>query len=729
MGMQQEPVNDINSLGNNGRGLLHAYSMILFLKNPLAGFIILVTTLLVPNIGFAGLIAAITGLATARALQFPQISSGMHIYNSLLVGLSLGAFYQLNFYLLLLILLGAIIAVFLTVALASLLWAQDKLPVLSLPFVIVAMIMAFAARSYQNLDYFVPAELISMDWINVQIITFLSTLGAIFFLSNPLVGIVLFAIIFIQSRYLALLAIGGYVSGYTLLNLMIGELPANLAVWSGFNFALVAMAIGGIFTIPSLSSFVLAMLAAAFAALLTTAMQNLLIGYGLPVLAFPFLLTTITLLAALHRRLGTSPPYLARLPALPEINYERARLARVRNGDIGSIPLLLPFYGEWDIYQGFNGEHTHKSSWSHALDFYITEDGKSFDESGRNLEDYYCFGLPVQSPAYGTIIRCNDKFRDNAPGEMDTTNNWGNFILIRLDTGDHVLLAHLRHNSLKVKEKDRVEPGDVLAACGNSGRSPQPHIHMQAQHEAALGSPTTRFHIASVVITSADADPRYHVVATPHKDDRIQAAEVSEKLAANLHLPVGRSLHYAMQGDGIEKTVEREFTVKVTLEGEYRLHSNSGASAAFEEINGVLAFYDRSGPQDKVLDAWLLANGLTPLTEHAHNWLDSPSSQLYPLTWLQKLWLAIRYPLGSGLNSHYQRVWDRDKQHWIQTSTHQLGLSKKTCVQCESLFDPDKGCTQFSITQNQQTTTSQLINVGLISDQGIPGWSEAVKDE
>ena len=489
------------------------------------------------------------------------------------------------------------------------------------------------------------------------------------------------------------------------------------------------MAIGGIFTIPSIASFIVAMVAAAIAALLTTAMQNLLIGYGLPVMAFPFLLTTLTLLAALHRRLATSPPYLAQLPALPEINYERARLARVRNGDIGSIPLLLPFYGEWDIYQGFNGEHTHKSSWSHALDFYITEDGKSFDESGRNLEDYYCFGLPVQSPAYGTIIRCNDKFRDNPPGEMDTTNNWGNFVLIQLDTGDHVLLAHLRHNSLKVKEKDRVEPGDVLAACGNSGRSPQPHIHMQAQHEAALGSPTTRFHLASVVITSADGTPRYQVVATPQKGDRIQAAQVSEKLAANLHLPVGRTLHYNLQGKNPEFTSEHQFIVRVTLAGEYRLHSDRGASAAFQEINGVLAFYDRSGQQDTVLDAWLLANGLTPLTEHAHSWVDSPSCKLYPLSWLQKLWLSIRHPLGCGLDSHYQRQWDRDQHHWIQTSTHWLGLSKNTRVECESLFDPDRGCTQFSITQNGQKLTSQLIDVGLISDQGIPGWSEGIKND
>jgi len=727
--MKNEADKESNTLRNNTLGILRAYATIVFLNHPAAGAIILLTTLFFPNSGLAGLLAAITGLVTARAMQFPQIASGMHIYNSLLVGLSLGAFYQLDYYLVLLIIIGAILAVFLTVALASLLWRQDQLPVLSLPFVIVAMTMAFAARSYENLQYYIPSELINTDWLSVQADTFFSTLGAIFFMTHPVVGAVLFLIIFIQSRYLALLAISGYFTGITLLNLLIGDLPANLAAWSGFNFALTAMAIGGIFSIPGLASFSLAILAAAIAAVITTALQNLLIGYGLPVMAFPFLITTITVLAAMRIRSGLVAPYLAAVPDLPEINYERARLSRVRNGDIGSIPLLLPFYGEWSIYQGFNDIHTHKLSWQHALDFYILEEEKSFTNQGKKLEDYFCFGLPVLSPAYGTVIRCQDKFKDNTPGEMDTTNNWGNFILIQLDTGDHVLLAHLRQNSIKVTEKARVEPGDIIAACGNSGRSPQPHIHLQAQHGATLGSATQRFHMASIVVTSKQAAPRYQLVCSPEKGDAVQAANISEKLAENLHLPVGRCLDYSMKNEQTGQTLNRKFTVEVTLSGQYRLTSTTGASAAFEEINGVLAFYDRTGPQDFVLDVWLLANGLTPLTEHAHNWHDSPSAKLYPRLLLQRFWHTLIHPLGYGLDSRYERSWDEQKKIWKQTSTHIAGLSKNLTAHCESIFNPDVGCTQFSININNNKHSASLINIGLVSDQGIPGWSEAINHE
>ena len=203
--MNNHDTHRAGSLHNNILGVLRAYATILFLNHPLSGLIILLSTLFFPNLGIAGLIGAITGLALSRFLNFPQISSGMHIYNSLLVGLSLGAFYKLDYYLVILVILGSILAVFLTVALAAALWRQDELPVLSLPFVIVAMTMAFSARSYQSLEYYIAPYTAAGDFINVCVDTFLSAMGAIFFMANPMVGLVLFFIIIIHSRYLAFL--------------------------------------------------------------------------------------------------------------------------------------------------------------------------------------------------------------------------------------------------------------------------------------------------------------------------------------------------------------------------------------------------------------------------------------------------------------------------------------------------------------------------------------------
>lgn len=714
------------SLIDSMQGLLRAYSSIIFLEKPQAGLIVLAATMTVPNLGLSGLIGAVAGVGVARLLNFSYISSGMHIYNSLLVGLSLGAFYTIDLNLILLIVLGAVLAIFLTVTLASLLWRYDALPVLSLPFVIVAMTLAFAAHNFGNLTQFTALNPWPVTFISEYVDTFLGTMGAVYFVTHPLVGIVIVALILVYSRYLALLAICGFSIGYGVLVLLSGELPGNLVAWSGFNFALTAMAIGGIFMIPGWSSFILAMVAAAFAALLTTAMHNFLFGYGLPVMAFPFILTSLTVMAAMRRRVSVYPPHMAPVPDLPEKNAERARLARVRNGGADSVAILAPFLGEWDIYQGFDGEYTHRQAWRYALDFYILDDGKSYTGKGNRLEDYHCFGVPVIAPVYGTVTRIRQAFDDNAPGEMDVQNNWGNFILIALDNGNYVLLAHLQKNSVKVKEGQRVRPGDRLAKCGNSGRSPQPHLHLQVQSDAILGSPTIPFHLASVVISSAGKPPVYHVVAVPEVGQRIQPARDDEVLAANLHLPVGRCLRYTVSNQS-EKTWERTFHVDVTLSGVYRFVSDSGAAACFQEGNGVLAFYDRTGPNDSVLDAWLLANGLTPLTERAASWADAPTANLLPLNGLQRLFCVIRHPMAAGLNSNYQRSWVDEEKCWRQTATHELTLfGKGYTARTDSRFDPDHGCTVFSLEFDENRIQARLLNVGLMEDQGIPGWQEPV---
>jgi hypothetical protein len=46
--------------------------------------------------------------------------------------------------------------------------------------------------------------------------------------------------------------------------------------------------------------------------------------------------------------------------------------------------------------------------------------------------------------------------------------------------GPFVLVAHLRRGSVRVAPGGTVAAGDVLGACGNSGNSTQPHIHVQA---------------------------------------------------------------------------------------------------------------------------------------------------------------------------------------------------------------------------------------------------------
>ena len=703
----------------------HAYSSVIFCKNVAIGLVLLCTTSWYSNIGIAGLIATIVALITLHLFNFENDNQEIHILNSTLVGLSLGLFFQLNLTLTIIIVFSSVLTVFFSIALSGLLWRLFRAPVLSLPFILISVLANSIARNNSNLHDFYSLTSFTEKIFDPWVDTFFSSLGATFFTPHPVAGIIIFICLLAYSRYLAFLAVCGYIIGFSTFVILTGNPQPEFIAWSGFNFILTAIALGGIYSIPGIASFGFAMLGACLAALLSVPVQKLLLLYGLPIMALPFAITTITLLIAVTSRTRQSALVLASEPGPPEINYERSRLARIRQGGNDSVPLLTPFYGTWNIYQGFNGKHTHQSPWQHALDFIIKEEGKSYTESGQHLEDYFCYGAPVISPVYGTVIRIIDNLPDNTPGEMDTKNNWGNLVLIRTENGLHVLLAHLSQNSIKVSEGEWIKPGTPVANCGNSGRSPQPHLHLQVQQHAQLGSSTIPFHLCSVIKSRPNNNSEYQVVANPIEDDIISPAEIDGKLAAPLHLPVGRTLHYKLEGTDIKTETEHQLRVDVSIKGQFRLVSDSGASVAFSEANGVIAFYDRSGPADKLLDMWTLCLGLTPLTERASVWKDSPSVNLLPLTKLQKLAVYLICPLGCGLHSHYERNWDEANNIWIQAATHSLNTTNiKLRASTSIKLDPHAGCIELHLVMGSKQWRAVLTETGLKEDIGIPGRSE-----
>jgi len=704
--------------------LPNAYSAVMFIKHPAAGTVICLTTLWQPNIGLAGLLATITGLSVLRLFQFPDDAIQAHSLNSLLVGLSLGAFFELNIYLVVLIIMCAALVTFLSITLADSFWRLGQVPVLSLPFVMVALFASLIANNTEKLTHHfslnTQTEHLFTPWID----TFFSAIGTTFFTPNPLIGFAIFICILLYSRYLAFLTISGYIVGFSTFIFFVDNPQPYLIAWSGFNFMLTAIALGGIYTVPSIVSFGYAMLGASLAALLCVAIQNFLLLYGLPVMAIPFVIITLTLLIAMRKQSRSSSLCLATEPGQPELNYERTRLARIRQGGLNSVPLLTPFYGSWRVYQGFNGPHTHKVPWQHALDFFMLENGKSFSGNAIRLEDFYCYNAPITSPVYGIVVRIVNNITDNPPGEIDTKNNWGNLVLIRLETGQHVLLAHLKFNSIQVTEGEWIKPGLLIGNCGNSGRSPQPHLHLQVQQDATLGSQQYRY-LCSVIVNKNELEAEYKVVSQPQEQDCIEAAELDKHLSTRLHFPVGRTLSYEMQSTDTNKKTAYHLYVEVTLNGQFRIHSNSGASVAITEANGVLALYDRNGPADIFINLWTLCLGLTPLTERAKQWDDAPSSALLPLSWSQRLWLTLLQPLGNGLNSRYHRQWSSKTNTWLQEGNHVLSIgTKKTTAKTTATISPEDGCTELTLSFAGKEWRAYLTETGLSEDQGIPKWNQ-----
>jgi len=179
----------------------------------------------------------------------------------------------------------------------------------------------------------------------------------------------------------------------------------------------------------------------------------------------------------------------------------------------------LPFRGVWRVWRGhdvFEGHRQRADAQAFAYDFVYERWGSERRPpearaaagprrmSGRTpraaaaqersaasgqLADFYAFGRPVLAPAEGIVVRAVDgepdrppvmtRLRFAHPAVENPRQLFGNYIVIDHGHGEFSLLAHLRRGSLRVKRGDRVRRGQVIAECGNSGTSAQPHLHFQ----------------------------------------------------------------------------------------------------------------------------------------------------------------------------------------------------------------------------------------------------------
>ena len=616
-------------------------------------------------------------------------------------------------------LVGLIAAVFsgwLTGVFGRLAWSLIQLPILSLPFALVAMFTAAAGRSISTLGF--SAYVAPPSLFGLQIDQFLSAFGNLYFLSDPLAGLLVLLVLAAFSRYYLVIASLGYLAALLWLKLM-GVAPEHLVgtAW-GSNAILAALLVGGLFARPSVLTALLALLAAVMASWLALALGNILAVAHLLPFSIPFVLAAWLVLYAALRNVKLISRFNIATPDLPECSHERAQISRGRVGDPASVALALPFDGEWTVSQGVSGRHTHRGLWRYALDFIVIKDGTSFSGHGNRLEDFHCYGQPVLSPAYGQVWRIANDIPDNTPGTVNVAAHWGNCVVIRIADGKFVVVAHLKPGSVRAFPGSWVKPGDLLGHCGNSGRSPQPHIHLHLQAGDEPGAPTLPFHLASVLISEHGEAPRYELAVVPK-----ESSSLTRVIAGDVRpfpLLAGRGLRYRVQCEG---NAASDWTLRceVDEQGRLVLVSSNGGRCVAESTWAVFSCYERSGAADPYLDLWLLACGYTPASFHVDRWSDrfTPARLLTQAT---AQWVAaFAWPWASFAESHYRRQWDEMAQGWRQIAIHR---QKKTGIEIttEALIAPQLGCTSLSGDIDGSRYTLQATKTFQRADIGVPGW-------
>jgi len=497
---------------------LNSYSIIFFLNNKLFAIGILVFTFFNFYAGLSGLIATLMAVLIADSIGFDkdQLRKGFYSFNSLLIGLGMGTFFDPGIVYFSLLILAVLLTLILSVTLSGWLGKQG-LPYLSIPFVIGFWVIVLPSSSFVNLGltqrniywineaYAVGGShlvnfLQAVDGFSTNNLadTYLRSLSSIIFQDNILSGLLISILLLLSSRIAFSLSIVGFFSAYFFASFT-GSDTAGFSYYNiGANYIMTALAIGGFFVVPSGRSYLWTFLLVPLTSLVLLFMSKLFGSIQLPVFSLPFSIVVILFVHFLMLRKKPSGLILTPIQYYsPETNLYSYANNKIRLSQLLFFPLHLPFWGKWIVSQGHDGKYTHKGDWSNAYDFMLLdEEMKSYSSNGLLCENYHCYNKPVLAPADGIVEEIIDQIDDNEIGKINTINNWGNTIIIRHLPGLYTQLSHLRKDSFKVSKGDLVKCGDILATCGNSGRSPQPHLHFQVQTSPNTGAKTLDYPFA-----------------------------------------------------------------------------------------------------------------------------------------------------------------------------------------------------------------------------------------
>ena len=497
---------------------LNSYSAIFFFNNKWLASIILLVTFLNFYAGLSGLIAVLITvlIANTMGLDKIQLKNGIFSFNALLTGMGMGTFFDPGYVFFSLLLIAALLTLILSVTLGGWL-GKSGLPFLSLPFVISFWFVVLPSSQFENLGltqrniYWINEvyaiggnsmlsflQTIDSIPIHKMLDIYLRSMSSIFFQNNLIAGIIISIVVLLSSRIAFSLSVLGFLSAYIFAQFS-GSEAASITYYNiGANYIMVALAVGGFFLIPSRYSYWWAVLLVPLTSLVLLFLSKLFGFIQLPVFSLPFSFVVIFFVYFLRLRVTPSKLILTPIQYYsPEINLYTFNNNKERLSHFLYFPFYLPFWGEWTVTQGHDGEHTHKGDWGKAFDFMIKDENQNtYKSKGLLCENYYCYNKPVLAPADGIVEEIIDNVDDNEIGKVDTSNNWGNTIVIRHLPGLYTQLSHLKKGTFKVSKGDFVQKGDLLALCGNSGRSPEPHLHFQVQVTPLVGARTIDYPFA-----------------------------------------------------------------------------------------------------------------------------------------------------------------------------------------------------------------------------------------
>lgn len=164
-------------------------------------------------------------------------------------------------------------------------------------------------------------------------------------------------------------------------------------------------------------------------------------------------------------------------------------------------PVGLPVHGRWRAFKSpasrVPSHRTHAYGQTFAIDLVYEPRGAVRPRGFRRPHEFPGFGKEIVAPADGRVVTVRDRGRDHrsrssadlvrlmrVEGRLREALGGGrlvagNTIVLDLGGGVFASFSHLKRSSACVDPGEQVRRGEVLALCGNSGNSSQPHLHFQ----------------------------------------------------------------------------------------------------------------------------------------------------------------------------------------------------------------------------------------------------------
>lgn len=673
------------------QGLLTSYSQVFFSDNLWFALLLVLATFLVPSAGLAALAGVILALLLAEWLGYDKglISKGLLSYNVVLVSLPLGLYFEPGLVLLLTLVFAVLLTFFLTVAFRG--WMMRyQLPFLSWPFVISLWVVMLAARQFSLLEVsdamifswnrwydFGGINLVrSLEWLNnlplpQSISTYLISLGAVFFQYSLLGGLLTAIGLLIYSRIAFLLSLLGFFSAFLMYQVLGLDINMLNHTYIGFNFILMSIAIGGFYLIPSRASFAWVILLVPLVTFISVSMERVLEVFQLSIYALPFNLIVPLFLYVLHFRQRKSK-LLQKVVVqhnTPEKNLYAVANYNKRLAKQTAIQFKLPVMGKWTISQGHNGEFTHQGDWRHAWDFVKTDaDENTFIGEGLKLMDYLCYEKPVFSSGDGYVDSVVDGIPDNEPGDTNTRQNWGNTVIVRHAEGLYSKYSHLKAGTIKVVVGQYVVAGDELGWVGNSGRSPEPHLHFQFQATPYIDSRTLDLPFSHYLSYQGDKH-EFRSFTVPERAESISNTDLNTIALKAYHLIPGQRISGILHSDGLNENYHWEVETDV-FNNSCLVDKTDRSKAWFVNDGQVFYFTHFEGKKNNALYYFFLSQFQVPMIhDEKLRLFDSVPLNLSFTKWIRWFqdWLAPFYLfLETRYTLDYVKKDDDLDPQWIE---------------------------------------------------------------